>query len=95
MTNQGTLIGRYVAAINDGIVIKVTDPRTQDVPVILRGQLKENVDKYLQEDALVGIRFKLEMDDNFNVQVVADKVTFMSSETAGKVLGGGEEDGRV
>lgn len=94
MSNVGTLIGRYVAAIADGIVIKTSESKSQEIPVVLRGNLKERVHEYLHEDDLVGVKYKLEMDDKFNVQVVADKVTFMSSKTAGKELGG-EEDGTI
>ena len=93
--NVGTIVGRYIAAINDGIVLKVTNPKSQEIPVILRGNLKERVQEYLQEDDLVGIKYQLEMDNNFNVQVVADKVSFMSRETAGKILEGGDEDGNI
>lgn len=93
--NIGTIVGRYVAAINDGIVIKTSSPKSQEIPVILRGKLKERVQEYLKEDDIIGIKYQLEMDDNFNVQVVADKVSFMSRETAGKVLEGGDEDGNI
>lgn len=92
MINVGTIVGRYIAAIDDGIVIRILSPKSQDIPVILRGNLKDRVKEYLQEDDLVGIKYNLEMDDNFNVHLVADKVTFMSHKEAGETSEGGEEN---
>lgn len=92
MINVGTIVGRYIAAIDDGIVVRISSPKSQDVPVILRGNLKDRIREYLQEDDLVGIKYNIEVDNNFNVHLVADKVTFMSRKEAGKALEGGDED---
>ena len=92
MINAGTIVGRYIAAIDDGIVVRIPSPKSQDVPVILRGNLKERVQEYLQEDDLVGIKYNIEVDNNFNVHLVADKVTFLSRKEAGETSEGGEED---
>lgn len=91
MINVGTIVGRYIAAIDDGIVVRISSPKSQDVPVILRGNLKDRIREYLQEDDLVGIKYNIEVDNNFNVHLVADKVTFMSRKEAGETLEGGEE----
>ena len=95
MINVGTIVGRYIAAIDDGIVVKISSPKSQDVPVILRGNLKDRIQEYLQEDDLVGIRYNLEMDDNFNVHLVADKLTFLSRKETGETSEGGDESGNI
>lgn len=95
MINTGTIVGRYIAAIDDGIVVRISSPKSQDVPVILRGNLKDRVQEYLQEDDLVGIRYNLEIDDNFNVHLVADKLTFLSRKDAGVTSEGGDESGNI
>ena len=68
MINVGTIVGRYIAAIDDGIVVKISSPKSQDVPVILGDNLKARVKEYLQEDDLVGIKYNIEVDDNFNIE---------------------------
>lgn len=92
MINVGTIVGRYIAAIDDGIVVRISSPKSQDVPVILRGNLKDRIREYLQEDDLVGIKYNIEVDNNFNVHLVADKVTFLSRKEAGEASERGEED---
>lgn len=95
MINVGTIVGRYIAAIDNGIVVRISSPKLQDIPVILRGNLKDRVQEYLQEDDLVGIKYNLEMDDNFNVHLVADKLTFMSHKETEETLKGGDENGNI
>ena len=95
MINTGTIVGKYIAAIDDGIVVRISSPKSQDVPVILSGNLKDRVKEYLQEDDLVGIRYNLEMDDNFNVHLVADKLTFLSHKETGVTSEGGDESGNI
>ena len=95
MINVGTIIGKYIAAIENGIVVRISSPKSQDVPVILGSNLKARVQEYLQEDDLVGIKYNIEMDDNFNVHLVADKVTFLSRKETGMESKGGDEDGNI
>ena len=95
MINTGTIVGKYIAAIDDGIVVRISSPKSQDVPVILSGNLKDRVKEYLQEDDLVGIRYNLEMDDNFNVHLVADKLTFLSRKETGETSEGDDESGNI
>ena len=95
MINVGTIVGRYIAAIDDGIVIRILSPKSQDIPVILRGNLKDRIKEYLQEDDLVGIKYNVEVDDSFNVHLVADKVTFISRKEADPASKGGDEDGNI
>ena len=91
MINVGTIVGRYIAAIDDGIVVRISSPKSQDVPVILRGNLKDRIREYLQEDDLVGIKYNIEVDNNFN----ADKVTFLSRKETGETSEGGDENGNI
>ena len=95
MINTGTIIGKYIAAIENGIVVRISSPKSQDVPVILGDNLKARVQEYLQEDDLVGIKYNIEMDDNFNVHLVADKLTFLSHKEAGVTSEGGDESGNI
>ena len=95
MINVGTIVGRYIAAIDDGIVVKISSPKSQDVPVILGDNLKARVKEYLQEDDLVGIKYNIEVDDNFNVHLVADKLTFLSHKETGEISEGGDENGNI
>ena len=95
MINTGTIIGKYIAAIENGIVVRIASPKSQDVPVILGSNLKTRVQEYLQEDDLVGIKYNIEMDDNFNVHLVADKLTFLSHKETGETLEGGDESGNI
>lgn len=95
MINTGTIIGKYIAAIENGIVVRTSSPKSQDVPVILSSNLKARVQEYLQEDDLVGIKYNIEMDDNFNVHLVADKLTFLSRKEAGVTSEGGDESGNI
>ena len=95
MINTGTIVGKYIAAIDDGIVVRISSPKSQDVPVILRGNLKDRIQEYLQEDDLVGIKYNIEVDNNFNVHLVADKVTFLSRKEADPASKGGDEDGNI
>ena len=95
MINTGTIVGKYIAAIDDGIVVRISSPKSQDVPVILSGNLKDRVKEYLQEDDLVGIKYNIEVDNNFNVHLVADKVTFLSRKEADPASKGGDEDGNI
>ena len=62
---------------------------------ILGDNLKARVQEYLQEDDLVGIKYNIEMDDNFNVHLVADKLTFLSHKEAGVTSEGGDESGNI
>ena len=95
MINTGTIVGKYIAAIDDGIVVRISSPKSQDVPVILSGNLKDRVKEYLQEDDLVGIKYNIEMDDNFNVHLVADKLTFLSHKETGETSEGGDKSGNI
>ena len=95
MINTGTIVGKYIANIENGIVVRISSPKSQDVPVILGDNLKARVKEYLQEDDLVGIKYNIEMDDNFNVHLVADKLTFLSRKETGETSEGGDESGNI
>ena len=94
--NQGVLVGRYMANIDGGIVVKVITHRGQtvEVPVKILGSMRDNMHNYCKLDDVIGVRYYLEPDKEHGVAFVAEKVTFLSSETAGKEVGG-ETDGNI
>lgn len=93
--NQGVLVGRYVGDIYEGIVIKIiTRPdKTVEVPIQLSKNILDNVHKLCKLDDVIGIRYSLANASNGDVTFIADKVTFLSSKTAGTE--GGDEDGNI
>lgn len=52
---------------------------TDFIPVILWQDLGNNVVEYCRKGDLLGIKGRLQNNDAGNVEVVADKVTFLSS----------------
>lgn len=93
---HGVLVGRYLADIPEGIIVSIINHKGQkvDVPIELQGSMVENVKKYCKEDDVIGVKYYLAPSRLVGVTFVAEKVTFMSSETAGKEVGG-ETDGTV
>lgn len=93
---HGVLVGRYLADVPEGIIVSIINHKGQkvEVPVELQGSMIENVKKYCKEDDVIGVKYYLAPSRLVGVAFIAEKVTFMSSETAGKEIGG-EEDGRV
>lgn len=94
--NQGLVVGRYTAKTNDIIVINTfnNNNKTVQIPIKLSSNILKHVEEYCNFDDVMGVKYHLESDDNLNVTFVADKVTFLSSKTAGKEVGG-EKDGTI
>ena len=92
--NGGLLVGKYLANISDGIVIKITNHKEQtvEVPVKLLDNILDRVHEYCELDDVVGIRYYLEQDKEQGVVFVADKVTFLSRKGADPTSKGGDED---
>lgn len=90
---HGVLVGRYLADVPEGIIVSIINYKGQkvEVPVELQGSMIENVKKYCKEDDVIGVKYYLAPSRLVGVAFIAEKVTFMSSETAGKILEGGEE----
>lgn len=93
---HGVLVGRYLADIPEGIIVSVINQKGQkvDVPIELQGSMIENVKQYCKEDDVIGVKYYLAPSRLVGVAFIAEKVTFMSSETAGKEIGG-ETDGNI
>ena len=93
--NQGVLVGRYGGDILDGIMIRIitSQGKKVEVPIQLSKNILDNVHKLCTLNDVVGIRYSLDNTSNGDVTFVADKVTFLSSKTAGTE--GGEEDGTI
>ena len=95
--NGGLLVGKYLANISDGIVIKITNHKSQtvEVPVRLLGNILDRVHEYCELDDVVGIKYYLEPDKEQGVVFVADKVTFLSHKEVDPALKGGDENGSI
>lgn len=95
--NGGLLVGKYLANISDGIVIKITNHKGQtvEVPVKLLDTVLDKIHEYCKLDDVVGIKYYLEPDKEQGVVFVAEKVTFLSRKEADPALKGGDEDGNI
>ena len=95
--DKGVLVGRYMANIDGGIVVKIINHKGQtvEVPVKVLDNMLDRINDYCKLDDVIGVKYYLEPDRVHDVAFVAEKVTFLSSEAAGTVLEGGETDGRV
>lgn len=86
MLNQVVVVGRIYSMENGELVMAV--PRsfknengeydTDYIEVRLSKSIKENVSTYCEKGDLVGVKGRLESSIN-KMQVIADKVTFLSS----------------
>lgn len=94
--DKGVLVGRYMANIDGGIVVKIINHKGQtvEVPVKVLGNMLDNINNYCKLDDVIGVRYYLEPDRAHDVAFVAEKITFLSSKTD-DVTVGGETDGRV
>lgn len=94
--DKGVLVGRYMANIDGGIVVKIINHKGQtvEVPVRVLGNMLNNINNYCKLDDVIGVRYYLEPDKVHDVSFVAEKITFLSSETAGVTIGG-ETDGNI
>ena len=89
MMNQVLLVGRIKETDGDKIILSC--PRayknqdgqydTDFIPVRLSNVILENVNQYCKTGDLVGIKGRIEKDI-FDVIVVADKVSFLSSKNS-------------
>ena len=94
--DKGVLVGRYMANIDGGIVVKIINHKGQtvEVPVKVLGNMLNNINNYCKLDDVIGVKYYLEPDKVHDVSFVAEKITFLSSETAGVTIGG-ETDGNI
>jgi hypothetical protein len=94
--DKGILVGRYMANIDGGIVIKIINSKGQtvEVPVKVSDNMLDNVNTHCKLDDVIGIKYYLEPDRIHDVAFVADKITFLSHGTADVQLGG-ETDGNI
>lgn len=86
MLNQVVVVGRIYSIENDELVMAV--PRsfknengeydTDYIEVRLSKSIEDNVSTYCEKGDLVGVKGRLESSIN-KMQVIADKVTFLSS----------------
>lgn len=87
MLNQLVIVGRLYQEIKDNIIV-VSVPRSfknengeYDTDLItckVWGNLAENVEKFCTKDSLIGIKGRLENNNN-KIEVIAEKITFLKS----------------
>lgn len=90
MTNSAFLIGRLKETKQEGnkFIVTLICPRTYKnsegqydvdyIDIILYNDLKSNVRKYCRENDLMGIKGRIETEDN-KIILIAEKVTFLST----------------
>lgn len=54
---------------------------TDFIPVVIYKGIAENVSEYCKKGDIVGIKGRIQMQDN-NIQIISEKVTFLSSKKA-------------
>lgn len=93
MLNNFVLVGRLVE--NPKLVkeyetiIELAIPRnvknadgvyeTDYISVILYGGVASNTCKYCKKTDLIGVKGRIQRDENKNIQLVAEKITFLNS----------------
>lgn len=88
MLNQVVIIGRLIAdPIEDKIALAV--PRsfkneegaydTDFVEITIWGGIAENVKNYCHKGDLIGVKGRIEADNKKIINIVAEKITFLSS----------------
>lgn len=87
MLNQLVIVGRLYQEIKDNIIV-VSVPRSfkneegeYDTDLItckVWGNLSENVEKFCTKGSVIGIKGRLENNNN-KIEVIAEKITFLNS----------------
>lgn len=86
MCNNFVLVGRLVTTSNveDGDVILTIGLRKEDseeqelIPICLKGTIANSVNEYCEKGSIMGIKGKI-INKEDKIELVADKVTFISS----------------
>lgn len=91
MLNQVVIVGRIIKlpnptsntlTIETQRAYKNTLTNTYDtdlIPITLSKNISQNITDYYHKEDLVGIKGRIENDTTQNIQIVADKVTFLTS----------------
>lgn len=86
MLNSCILIGRFNGMVNDNVMeLKVQRPREGElqeyylINVFLGDNIVENAREYLKIDSVVGVKGTIKTNENKEIQIVADKISFLSS----------------
>ena len=86
MLNSCILIGRFNGMVNDNMMeLKVQRPREGElqeyylINVVLRDNIVENAKEYLKIDSVVGVKGTIKTNENKEIQIVANKISFLSS----------------
>lgn len=96
MLNNVVLVGRLKkisTLVNDGAIITIAVPRsianengeylTDYIDCRLFGSIAKNVLEYCKEEDILGVKGRLQSNDEteFRLELVADKITFLSSKS--------------
>lgn len=86
MLNSCILIGRFNGMVDGNTMeLKVQRPREGElqeyylVNVVLGDNIVENAREYLKIDSVVGVKGTIKTNENKEIQIVADKISFLSS----------------
>lgn len=86
MLNSCILIGRFNGMVNDNMMeLKVQRPREGElqeyylINVVLGDNIVENAKEYLKIDSVVGVKGTIKTNENKEIQIVANKISFLSS----------------
>lgn len=94
MYNMYTLIGRFVSLDGDYVIMKVQQRDGKDacnVKCKILGNLKDNVKQYmLGTGDVMAVKGYITIDFRNNIELVVEKVTFLSSEATQSE--GGEQE---
>ena len=90
MLNQVVIVGRIekIEEIGEGIKLTLKVPRsykndngdfeTDYIPISVKKGMAENIKQYCAENDLVGIKGRIESNNN-GIELIAEKATFLSS----------------
>lgn len=90
VTKKPELVNDVIIANKKYIILTLAVPRnykntdtnmydTDFIPVVCFGNIAENVSDYVNEQDMIGIKGRIEMTGINEIQIIADKVTFLSS----------------
>jgi len=82
MLNQVVLIGRYRGSdsVNNCIFLNIgSKDEPRNIPIYLTDSIYHNVLDYVDDDAVIGVKGKLEVDFVDTIKIIGEKVSFLSS----------------
>ncbi len=88
MMNNVMLVGRVININNDGTIICISVKRLfknkegeykdDIIPCKISSEMSDNILDYCVKGDLIGIKGRVEVDDNNIISIVSDKITFIT-----------------